>query len=52
MVIHNIRLPRQSTVGDVLGELRTKVSFTNAGNSHCSVFIRRDLNFDIPHVDP
>ena len=25
MVIHNIRLPKQSTVGDVINELKTKV---------------------------
>ncbi|PWA85934.1 MATH-like protein [Artemisia annua] len=28
-VIHNIRLPKQSTVGDVLNELKTKVELSN-----------------------
>ena len=27
VVIHNIRLPKQSTVGDVINELKTKVTF-------------------------
>lgn len=26
VIIHNIRLPKQSTVGDVINELKTKVS--------------------------
>lgn len=31
MIIHNIRLPKQSTVGDVINELKTKV-----GQSSCN----------------
>ena len=36
MVIHNIRLPKQSTVGDVINELKTKV-VQDTWNLVCSI---------------
>ncbi|KAK3017522.1 hypothetical protein RJ639_007459 [Escallonia herrerae] len=44
VVIHNIRLPKQSTVGDVLNELKTKASINTVKSCKCRIGAKVELS--------